>query len=400
MSKDYEKKIVHHIYAIIEPGVDVVYVGKTTIENPLKKRNNAINGRIRSVDGEFSEKCKFFLLESIYVSKPVAFRHILAWYRFFEENGYDVLAMNGAAYMLEFPQDETMNIYNEVCLAHSVEEVLERKILPLKRIEEPEQTQTEPYPFTQLNIRVRENVADSFRSISRKLGLSQNDTLKLLLMEKDDEIKISLADEICALKQEIHNYKELVEQQRKQHSIDKNRAIEKNRQLVKIFRDFINLLADFLKGLDFSTGETIKPKRFNDCKELFHSCSYPLTSGCCIATMDEIIMGKYHTSELGKVTPTKFLLFSTLDGKKMKLRLYGGNSFVGFYPMAHAYKNSLWIVGYTISDDGAANMVLGIPLDCVHKESPVNENTFFEEKEYSLLDDLISGADDVIGHIL
>ena len=32
MSKDYEKKIVQHIYAIIEPGVDVVYVGNTEFE--------------------------------------------------------------------------------------------------------------------------------------------------------------------------------------------------------------------------------------------------------------------------------------------------------------------------------------------------------------------------------
>jgi len=32
-------------------------------------------------------------------------------------------------------------------------------------------------------------------------------------------------------------------------------------------------------------------------------------------------MGKYHSSELGKVTPTKFLLFSTLDGKKNKTKV-------------------------------------------------------------------------------
>lgn len=84
---------------------------------------------------------------------------------------------------------------------------------------------------------------------------------------------------------------------------------------------------------------------------------------------------------------------------KKKLRLYGGNSFVGVYPMAHAYKNSLWVVGYTTSDDGAANMVLGIPIDYVYKESPVDENTFFEEKNYSSLDDLISSADDIIGNV-
>jgi len=85
--------------------------------------------------------------------------------------------------------------------------------------------------------------------------------------------------------------------------------------------------------------------------------------------------------------------------KKIKLRLYGGNSFVGFYPMAHAYKNSLWIIGYTISDDSAANMVLGIPIDCIYKESPVDENKFLEEKNRSSLDDLISSANDVIGNI-
>ena len=380
MSKNYKKILLQHIYAIIEPDICVVYVGKTTIENPYTKRNDAINGKICSIDGEFSENCKFILLESLYISKPEAFRHILAWYRFFEENGYDVLVMNKAAYMLEFPKEKTMNIYNEVCLPYSVEEIIERNILPLKKIDETEQYQTEQYPFTQLNIRVRENVAESFRWLSRKLGLSQNDTLKLLMMEKDDEMKICLAEEICALKQEIHNYKELLEQQRKQYSDDKRRSIEKNKQLVTIFKNFINLLADFLKDLDVLSDEIIKPKKFNDCKELFHSYSYPVTSGCCIATMDEIIMGKYHTSKFGEVSSTKFLLFNTLDGEKIKLRLYGGKSFAGCHPMKLAHKNTLWFIGYTVSDDGAANMISGLPIDCIYKKTSKDNNTFFKNK--------------------
>ncbi len=34
MSKNYKKTLPHHIYAVIEPDVKVVYVGKTTIKNP------------------------------------------------------------------------------------------------------------------------------------------------------------------------------------------------------------------------------------------------------------------------------------------------------------------------------------------------------------------------------
>ncbi len=340
MGKDYEKTFPHHIYAIIEPDVDVVYVGKTTIKNPYKKRRNVINGKISSIDGEFSEKCKFLLLESIYISKADAFRHILAWYRFFEDNGYEVLVSKNAAFMLEFPKEKTEKIYNEVCLPYSVKDVLEREVLPIESMEEKEDLQTEQAPFTQLNIRVREDVADSFRFVSRKFGLSQNDTLKLLMSEKDDEMKISLADEKCALKREIHNYKESLKQQRKQNKEDKDRAVEKYKKLVEISNSAINLFADFLENVP---KEEIKPQRIKDeqGKNLFHSYSYPETSGSCLATLEEIVIGKYHTSQLGVVTTTKFLLFKTLDDKKIKLRFFGKNHFAGRYPMEYAYKDSL-----------------------------------------------------------
>ena len=116
MNKNYKETLLHNIYAIIEPEVNAVYVGKTTIKNPHKKRNDVLNGKISSIDGEFSDSCKFLLLESIYASKPDAFRHVLAWYRFFEDNGFDVLAFKKAANMLEFSKDITKKIYNEVYL--------------------------------------------------------------------------------------------------------------------------------------------------------------------------------------------------------------------------------------------------------------------------------------------
>ena len=110
-------------------------------------------------------------------------------------------------------------------------------------------------------------------------------------------------------------------------------------------------------------------------------------------------MGEWHTSELGNAFATKFLLFSTSTGEKIKLRLYYRNSFAGLYPMAYAYKDSLWIVGYTISDDGAANMALGIPIDCIHPSSTVDQNMLFEDRTFSALEDLILDADKVLKDI-
>lgn len=396
MSKKYEEALLHHIYAIIEPNVEVVYVGKTTIKNPHKKHREVINGKISSIDGEFSERCKFFLLESIYISKADAFRHILAWYRFFEENGFDVLASKEATFMLEFPKEKTEKIYSEICLPYSLKEVLERKVLPLEAAEEKEDLQTEQSPFTQLNIRVRENVANSFRSVSRKFGLSQNDTLKLLMTEKDDSMKRSLAEEICDLKRENHNYKEMLKQQRKQYREDKNRAVERYKELVEISNNAINLFVNFLEDI---SKEEIKQQKFKESKKLFHLHSYPETSGCCLATLEEIVIGKYHESQLGTVTTTKFLLFKTLNGEKIKLRLFGKNNFVGRYPITYAHKSSLWIVGYIISNDGGANMILAIPVDSIYKKSLKDENTVLEEEKFSSLEDLISSAEDFRGNI-
>lgn len=394
MGKKYEEILLHNIYAIIEPDVDVVYVGKTTIKNPYSKRKDIINGKISSIDGEFSENCKFVLLESVYVSKEDAFRHILAWYRFFEDNGYDVLVKDKAAHMLEFPKERTEKIYNEICLPYSVKEVLERKVLLLNIAEETEEIQTEQHPFTQLNIRVRENVAESFRAVSRNFGLSQNDTLKLLLSGKDDAMKTIIADEFCALKQEAHNYKELLKQQSQQDRAKMNQALKKHKEKIKILESAINLSVKFLGNARMGQ---IKPQYIKEeyGNKFFHSYSYPETSGCCLARLEEIVIGKYHTSQFGNVTATKFLLFNTLNDEKIKLRLFGKSNFIGRYPILHAYKSSLWIIGYTISDDGAANIVLGIPIDCIYTDSQEYENMLFNERHYSSVDNLISTTEDV-----
>ncbi len=393
MGKKYKEMLLYNIYAIIEPDTDAVYVGKTTINNPYSKRKYIINGGISSIDGEFSENCKFVLLESVYVSKEDAFRHILSWYRFFEDNGYDVLVKDKAAHMLEFPKERTEKIYNEICLPYSVKEVLERKVLPLNVAEETEDIQTEQHPFTQLNIRVRENVAESFRAVSRNFGLSQNDTLKLLLLGKDDAMKTSIADEICILKQKARNYKELLEQQRRQDSAKMNRALKKHKEKIKTLESSINLLVKFLGNV---RAEQIKPQYIKEeyGNKLFHSYSYPETSGCCLARLEEIVNGKYRTSERGTVTSAKFLLFNTMDDKKIKLRFYAQGGFIGRSPISCAYKGSLWIIGYTISDDGAANIVSGIPIDYIYKELP-EENILEEKMSYSSVDDLISAAQNI-----
>ncbi len=109
-------------------------------------------------------------------------------------------------------------------------------------------------------------------------------------------------------KQKIHNYEEMIKQQRKKHREDKERAVEKYKELVEISNNAINLFVNFLEDVH---KEEIKPQKFKEAKELFHSYLYPETSGHCLATLEEIVIGKNHTSQLGTVTTTKFLLFKT-----------------------------------------------------------------------------------------
>ena len=84
---------------------------------------------------------------------------------------------------------------------------------------------------------------------------------------------------------------------------------------MEILKNSINLLVTLLEDVHM---EKIQPQRIKkeQGKKLFHSYSYPETSGCCLAKLEEIVLGNYHTSQLGKVTVTKFLLFNTLSDKK------------------------------------------------------------------------------------
>ena len=81
-----------------------------------------------------------------------------------------------------------------------------------------------------------------------------------------------------------------------------------------------------------------------------------------------------------------------MNDEKIKLRAFGENNFIGRYPISCAYKKSLWIVGYKVSNDSGANIVSGIPVDSIYNITHENKDTPYEEKKLSSLEDLISSA--------
>ena len=98
---------------------------------------------------------------------------------------------------------------------------------------------------------------------------------------------------------------------------------------------------------------------FNTSKRMldFASYSYPSGSGCDYFTPEHLVYGK-------GVAACLFVLGRTASGERIKLRWYDRDSYVGstFKRSAHAYKDTLWLVGYTTANDGAVDLVAAIPL--------------------------------------
>ena len=242
--KNNDKPVPHYIYAMVDAKEQIAYVGKTTLENPYKKRQDILNDKIQSISGEFSESSQFIILEFLSISGREAFRHVLAWYYFFEEKGFAILVSGKAAYMVDQLKDKTEQIYREICEPYTLDEVLSRNIIPCTKREELSAADEKP-EFTQLNIRVEDDVAATFRSLSRKYGISQNDTLKILLSEKDSDTNIDLADRISSLESELNNCQDIINQQRKEFYKQRVTLSRKNKDLTLVVQGALTLLFDY-----------------------------------------------------------------------------------------------------------------------------------------------------------
>ena len=120
------------IYGILDEINETAYVGKSYAKNPKKHYYSHMRGEHSLTCDDYldteTSKANFYILERLQCSGRIAFKHVLAWYNYFEEQGYVCLTENKVDHMVEHLSLETKEIYDQVCAPFTLDEVLTRKV--------------------------------------------------------------------------------------------------------------------------------------------------------------------------------------------------------------------------------------------------------------------------------
>lgn len=220
--------------------------------------------------------------------------------------------------------------------------------------------------MTQMNMRVEEHVADTFRVFCQKQNLTQNAAMQVLLSADDDsraEVIRSLQKENAALNEVIRELKENNKQIQSDNYHQKLILFKQRKDWIFVMRQIMNF---FMKNQDEDQDdkerENLKAVSFKFAKEnlSFKSFVYPSECGCEIICLEHLVYGK-------GIAPPVFVLGYTKNQERIKLRWYPKKEFIGISPKNRffAEKNSEWLMGYLSAGDGAMDLAVAIPLEII-----------------------------------
>lgn len=237
----------------------------------------------------------------------------------------------------------------------------------------------------QMNLRVRDDVRESFKRFCAEHKMTQSEALRSLLAHSDSRessaMVQSLEDDLTDQKQKTAQLQQEINALRANHSY----AVQRSSAWNFIFRSVMQHLLDRTseKELRHPVIKIDNIKYWTARKE-YRTHPYPKEFGCCVFRLESMMYGKGRT-------PPLFLTGETEDGEPMKFRLYPKKDHIGIDPRTKEYRyvGSEWLMGYIIAKDGAADLYVSIPLDALWKDD-IQELTF--EKQTAALDMIIATA--------
>lgn len=408
MNKEHYTEVKHHYIYIIYHEIDhATFIGKTYSSDPYTVLGAHLRGERASTredfgsDPDWNDLVNFHILESLECTGAEAYRHVIAWCRFFEDANFLLIVPYGTARYSEYFQPETQAIYDTVCAPFTVEEVLNREI----SLWEGKPCSTSPTPLSndeggdcnaalfQLNVRVTYDVSEGFKRFCKRMGVTQSNGLRLLLLSQQEkcprivahsyqEDMLAKADTIAKLKEELRKAKEKLVALPKPKNEEKARSTVIRRAVKQALRQ--QKPASYLTPL--------LPISFYKAKGVvdFSSYSYPSEEGVCFLALDALVYGRSHLKQFSPL----FVLGRTADGSRLKLRWYPKKEFVGISPTSRSpfyHKGSFWSVGYALANDGAYDLYAAIPAESL-EPAPMFEDSLPAPSTRSL-DSIIASAE-------
>lgn len=403
----------YYIYCILDEIFETVFVGKSYGKHPISHYYSHMRGehsltKDAYIDADITEP-EFIILEIVHCTGRVAFKHVLAWYNYFEEQGYAILTDEKAGHMVDDMSHETQEIYDTVCAPYTLYEVLTRKVKePLTGQPKPQKNEQKRgmEALVQFNMRVKERVAQAYRAFCIERGITQSESLRLLLLGEDfadrDLVMQSYQQELNALKTENAKLKE---QNKELLALQKEKeswALRHRNEWIRIAKAIVSLIVERVIKPRIVFEFRKKPFSFKS-KEghaLFSGYNYPQEGGCFEVNVSGLVYGTGRNNIGPEKNVPLFICGQLKDKTPIKFRWYPREDFLGIPPCAENISfEGDWLLGGVIAKDGAANLVFAIPLRGIEEKKPQVLDIEAEilaienEGERSSVDELIAAAD-------
>lgn len=378
MSSGFRTEVRRYwIYCILDEITETVFVGKSYAKRPKTQYYSHMREEHSLTKDAYSiaylTNPDFVILECVYCTGRIAFKHVLAWYIYFEEQGYTILTDEKAGSMVDNPNFETQQIYDRFCAPYTLQEVLTRKVkepwTEQEEMKENKQEDTGEEALQQMNIRVKESVARSFRSFCKERDLTQSEGLRLLLLSEAfadrDVVMQSYQQEFDALRTENSKLKEenikLLTLQRDKESW----ALRHRKEWIHIAKAIVSCMVEraYIPYFPFELHKTIHRFKSNEGYELFSSHYYPQEGGCFEVIVSGLVYGLGRVNNNPERNVPLFVCGKLKDKTPLKFRWYPRKDFIGVPPSDKniSYEGK-WMLGCAIAKDGAADLVCAVPL--------------------------------------
>ena len=400
MSSGFHTEIRKYwIYCILNEITETIFIGKTYAKRPKDqyyshmREEHALTKDVYSM--AYLTEPDFIILECVYCTGRIAFKHVLAWYHYFEEQGYAILTDEKAGDMVDNFSYETQEIYDQVCAPFELNEVLTRTVA--EPVIEPtkEDKQKDKEKLVQFNVRLKESIAKAYRSFCNEQSVTQSDGLRLLLLGEDfadrDAVMQSYQREIVALKTENSKLKEenkkLLALQRDKESW----ALRHRKEWIHVAKTIVRRMVEraYIPYFPFELNKRILRLKSKEGYELFSSHNYPQKGGCYEVIVSGLVYGIGGENNGPERTVPLFVCGKHKDKIPLKFRWYPRQDFIGVSPNDRNISfEGKWLLGCVIAKDGAADLVCAVPLCWLDRA----ETAMLELNSELGLDDEISNA--------
>lgn len=373
MSSGFHTEIRKYwIYCILDEITETIFIGKTYAKRPKDqyyshmREEHALTKDVYSM--AYLTEPDFIILECVYCTGRIAFKHVLAWYHYFEEQGYAILTDEKAGHMVDNFSHETQKIYDQVCAPFELNEVLTRTVMEPVIESTKEDKQKDKEKLVQFNVRLKESVAKAYRSFCNEQGVTQSDGLRLLLLGEDfadrDVVMQSYQQEFDALKTENSKLKEENKKLLTLQSNEESWALRHRKEWTLVAKTIVSRMVEraYIPYFPFELNKKILRFKSKEGYELFSSHHYPQEGGCFEVIVSGLVYGLGRGNNGPERNVPLFVCGKLKDKTPLKFRWYPRQDFIGVHPNDKNISfEGKWLLGGVIAKDSAVDLVCAVP---------------------------------------